>query len=90
MKTIEYKVREVTAGQVFGAEEVLIKDIDRCMQAKATTDGELQYIDMAELHLKMTDDDVDVIMKSGELLFIQPIQIAKEFINHKKAINKRK
>ncbi len=76
IKTIEYKVREVMAGQIFGAEEVLLKDVDRCVQAKATSDGELQYIDMAEMHSKMSEEDVDAIMKSGELLFIQPIKIA--------------
>jgi hypothetical protein len=36
------------------------------------------------------EDDIEGVLKSGELNFIQPVAVAQEFINHKKAINKRK
>lgn len=90
IKTIEYKVGEIGPGQVFGLEEVLLKDVERCVQAKALTDGELQEIGSDQLHEIFNEDDIDIILKSGEMNFIKPVQVAKEFINFKKAISKRK
>jgi hypothetical protein len=31
-------------------------------------------------------EDAEFVLKNGDLNFIQPIEIAKEFINHQKAI----
>ena len=45
VKTIEYKQRSVGSGQVFGIEEVLLKDVERCVQAVAITECEVQYIE---------------------------------------------
>jgi len=60
------------------------------VQAKALSDGELQEIGINEIHEILNEDDIDLILKSGELNFIKPVQVAKEFINYKKAISNRK
>jgi hypothetical protein len=42
------------------------------------------------VHEILNDEDIELILNNGELNFVQPVQIAKEFINHKKAIIQRK
>jgi hypothetical protein len=41
IKIIEFKAKELGIGQVFGLEEVLLKDVERCIQAKAVTECEV-------------------------------------------------
>jgi CRP-like cAMP-binding protein len=86
IKIIEFKAKELGVGQVFGLEEVLLKDVERCIQAKAVTECEVQYIESDDVHQILNEEGVELILNNGELNFVQPVQIAKEFINHKKAI----
>jgi hypothetical protein len=43
------------------------------VQAKALSDGELQEIGINEIHEILNEDDIDLILKSGELNFIKPV-----------------
>ena len=45
IKTLNCKIRELNAGDVFGLEELLLSSVSRCCQAIAITDCELEYID---------------------------------------------
>lgn len=77
IKTLEYKALQIGTGQVFGLEEALLKEVERCVEARAMTNCEVQYIDIGLLHEILNEEDVDIILKTGELKFIQPIDIAK-------------
>ena len=45
IKTLNCKIRELNAGDVFGLEELLLSSVSRCCQAIAANDCELEYID---------------------------------------------
>jgi hypothetical protein len=41
IKTLDYKVKEIKAGELLGMEEFLLQDVTRCLQATAITECEL-------------------------------------------------
>lgn len=48
IKTLDYKVKEIKAGELLGIEEFLLQDVTRCVQATALSECELQYIDIQD------------------------------------------
>lgn len=48
IKTLDYKVKELKAGELLGIEEFLLQDVTRCVQATAITECEIQYIDIQD------------------------------------------
>ena len=48
IKTLDYKVKELKAGELLGIEEFLLQDVTRCVQAKAILECEIQYIDIQD------------------------------------------
>ncbi len=48
IKTLDYKVKELKAGELLGIEEFLLQDVSRCVQATAITECEIQYIDIQD------------------------------------------
>ena len=57
IKTLDYKVKEIKAGELLGIEEFLLQDVTRCVQATALSECELQYIDIKDfLESKWTNN----------------------------------
>ncbi len=48
IKTLDYKVKELKAGDLLGIEEFLLQDVTRCVQATAISECEIQYIDIQD------------------------------------------
>jgi CRP-like cAMP-binding protein len=48
IKTLDYKVKELKAGELVGIEEFLLQDVQRCVEAQALTECELQFIDIKD------------------------------------------
>lgn len=48
IKILDYKMRELKAGDLLGIEEFLLQDVTRCVQAMAISECEIQYIDIQD------------------------------------------
>jgi CRP-like cAMP-binding protein len=48
VRTIKYKFKEVGEGGMIGAEEFILVDVPRCVEATAITDCELGYIEQED------------------------------------------
>ena len=97
MKTINYKFKELHEGQVFGLEEMIQVGMHRCVTAQALTDCELEYLDRErfferkEVQIDLvvfTPEDISTIKANGNLEYLDPVPVAKEFINYQKAVQR--
>jgi CRP-like cAMP-binding protein len=50
IRTIGYKFKELSPGDLLGLEELILDDVDRCVQAIAVTECELDYIDKQQFY----------------------------------------
>jgi CRP-like cAMP-binding protein len=45
VRTISYKFKELGPGDLLGLEELILDNVDRCVQATALNECELEYIE---------------------------------------------
>ena len=77
---------------MIGAEEFILVDVPRCVEATAITDCELGYIEQEDFFKRkkilsitilivFNEEDVKSILQSGGLDYLDPVSVARSFLN---------